>query len=520
MKSQYLHAQLLLIIHQLLLTAFLCCEFYLHLDFGAEAVMSLAVILLTDFGAVYIQLQNYHSNPFLRHYALVLVFVSWCMLLLRLELPVFSGLGLLLYALLPLVLFHFFLSFIFQASVYSGKKPILFLQVILTLLTLVSFPNPSLFNLLLAVQWLVSIVSFGVILLANKKRSQYFFRQEGRSLLVSLLLILLPAVLYSFAFRYSPVFLSNTGLYILIGLPLISVHSVLKNSRQSASENSQPAPSFLLSPITFFGVVVLSTLGWFLSLPVIAVFILLHTALWFILLYYFGAAYQALRPSVNKGTAHYMDPLTWLNREEVLKKEFSDYLHDAVLQDLLSVKNLAAKADQPEIKALIISTLNELNDSIRNEMQAYSPALLSSITLKENLKKLLESVAETYPLRKVRLCLDCSEDLFLIEPYNRIVFRLIKELVNNAFKHSDASEITVCLSVEKHYLHLSVLDNGTGLTALPSDLFKHKGLASVSETLTAAGGRLDIRPNRPSGLCAFAILPVKGDHSYEHFIDR
>lgn len=120
----------------------------------------------------------------------------------------------------------------------------------------------------------------------------------------------------------------------------------------------------------------------------------------------------------------------------------------------------------------------------------------------------------------MRLCLDCSEDLFLIEPYNRIVFRLIKELVNNAFKHSDASEITVRLSVEKYYLHLSVLDNGTGLTALPSDLFKHKGLASVSETLTAAGGRLDIRPNRPSGLCAFATLPVKGDHSYEHFIDR
>ena len=49
MKSQYLHAQLLLIIHQLLLTAFLCCEFYLHLDFGTEAVMSLAVILLSDF---------------------------------------------------------------------------------------------------------------------------------------------------------------------------------------------------------------------------------------------------------------------------------------------------------------------------------------------------------------------------------------------------------------------------------------------------------------------------------------
>lgn len=520
MKSQYLHSLLLIILHQLLLTVFLCCEFWLHLDFGVEAVMPLTVILLTDFGAAFIQLQNYRSNSFLKHYTLVLVFVSWCMLFLRLELPVFSGLGLLLYAILPLVLSRFFLSFIFQASVYSGRKLALYLQLTLTLMTLVSFPSPYLFNLLLGVQWLVNIASFGAILLANKKRSLYFFRQEGRSLLISLLLILLPAVLYSLVFRYSPVFLSNTGLYVLIGLPFISVHRILKNSHQNTSLSGRPAVSFLLSPITLCGAAVLSALGWFLALPVIAIFILLHTALWFILLCYFVAAYQTFRLSANKGGALYSDPLTWLNREEALKKEFSNYLHDAVLQDLLSVKNLAAKADRPEIRALIISTLNQLNTSIRDEMQAYSPALLSSMTLRENFEKLLEGVAETYPLKRVQVHLDCSDDLFLIEPYNRIVFRLIKELVNNAFKHSDASEIRVCLSVKNCCIHLSVLDNGTGFTALPSDLFRHKGLVSVSETLTAAGGDLKITPNEPSGLCASVTLPMKGDTSYEHFIDR
>ena len=31
MKSQYLHSLLLIILHQLLLTVFLCCEFWLHL---------------------------------------------------------------------------------------------------------------------------------------------------------------------------------------------------------------------------------------------------------------------------------------------------------------------------------------------------------------------------------------------------------------------------------------------------------------------------------------------------------
>ena len=101
------------------------------------------------------------------------------------------------------------------------------------------------------------------------------------------------------------------------------------------------------------------------------------------------------------------------------------------------------------------------------------------MTLRENFEKLLEGIAETYPLKKVQVRLDCPDDLFLIEPYNRIVFRLIKELANNSFKHSNASEIRVCLSVEDRCVLLSVLDNGTGFTTLPSDLFKHKGLASV-----------------------------------------
>ena len=40
MKRQYLHSLLLLILHQLLLTVYLCCEFCLHMDFKAEALLS------------------------------------------------------------------------------------------------------------------------------------------------------------------------------------------------------------------------------------------------------------------------------------------------------------------------------------------------------------------------------------------------------------------------------------------------------------------------------------------------
>lgn len=519
MKSHYLRSLLLLITHQLLLTIFLCCEFQFHLDFGPEALMPLSVISLTSFGAAFIQLQNYRSNIFLNRYTLVLFFISWCMLFLRLELPIFTDLGLLLYAFLPLTLSGLFLNFIFQDSAYSGRKTILYLQLILVLLTLLTFPQPRLFNLMLAAEWLLNLAAFGTALLINKKRSLYFFRQEGRSLLISCLVILIPAVFYSLAFGRHPVFLSNTGLYVLVGLPLVSVHRILKSSRQSASNTGLPAGSSTMYLTGLGGTAALFLLGWFLKLPIVAVFILLHAAFCFGLLCYFCITRQALGHYAQKGALLYRDPLIWLNREEALKKEFSDYLHDAVLQDLLSVKNLTARADRPEIKALISDTLNQLNTSIRNEMQNYSPSLLRSMTLKENFEKLLESIAEAYPLKRLTVHLDCPGDFFLIEPYNRIVFRLIKELVNNAYKHADATEIHVRLRLKNHRIHLSVLDNGAGCTALPSDLFNHKGLSSVSETVTAAGGELRITPNQPSGLLVSVLLPMKGDISYEYFTD-
>jgi signal transduction histidine kinase len=49
-----------------------------------------------------------------------------------------------------------------------------------------------------------------------------------------------------------------------------------------------------------------------------------------------------------------------------------------------------------------------------------------------------------------------------------IIYRIIQELVNNAIKHADASEIIIQISEEENVLNLTVEDNGKG--------FDHKGL--------------------------------------------
>ncbi|PUB34637.1 histidine kinase/DNA gyrase B/HSP90-like ATPase [Elizabethkingia sp. YR214] len=56
----------------------------------------------------------------------------------------------------------------------------------------------------------------------------------------------------------------------------------------------------------------------------------------------------------------------------------------------------------------------------------------------------------------------------LSEEKQLIIYRIIQELVNNAIKHADASEIIIQISQEENMLNLTVEDNGKG--------FDHKGL--------------------------------------------
>nr|WP_236900573.1 ATP-binding protein [Elizabethkingia ursingii] len=56
----------------------------------------------------------------------------------------------------------------------------------------------------------------------------------------------------------------------------------------------------------------------------------------------------------------------------------------------------------------------------------------------------------------------------LSEEKQLIIYRIIQELVNNAIKHAEASEIIIQISQEENVLNLTVEDNGKG--------FDHKGL--------------------------------------------
>ena len=175
------------------------------------------------------------------------------------------------------------------------------------------------------------------------------------------------------------------------------------------------------------------------------------------------------------------------------------------------------KAEQPEVKQLLLDTLTELNSSIRFQMQSYHPTLIKSLTLKENIQSLLDSLSEN---NSVTIRLDCDADFFLVEPYNMLIYRMIKELTTNALKHSSATTISVLLIQENGRITLKVTDNGKGFQPFIHQTGTHQGLASIGEQVNLLNGTMNIKPAAGGGTTIALSMPMNGGDSYESFISR
>jgi signal transduction histidine kinase len=210
-----------------------------------------------------------------------------------------------------------------------------------------------------------------------------------------------------------------------------------------------------------------------------------------------------------------------VEREHLVEQErtrIAEDLHDELGATLTEVSMLGSLARTPSLpledrerylekltnaSRAVVVTLDEIvwvvnpkNDSVASLASYYSLFAQRFLKLAGIACRL--RVAETFPAAP------------LDSRLRHGVFLAFKEALNNAVRHSGASQILIEMEVVENQLKIAVADNGRGFV-LADCLSGSGGLASMKERMPKLGGRCEIKSQPATGTTVEFWLPLEAN---------
>jgi two-component system, NarL family, sensor kinase len=144
-------------------------------------------------------------------------------------------------------------------------------------------------------------------------------------------------------------------------------------------------------------------------------------------------------------------------------------------------------------------TLGLLDNSIR-ELRRVAHNLMPEALIKLGLKDALGDFCSGFDNADAQIRYRCyGEHKRIDQGLEIVVYRIVQELVNNALKHSGASEVIVQILQDEKRLSLTVQDNGKGFDLSNLDINKSIGLSSIKSRVSAHNGSIDINTEPGKG---------------------
>ena len=213
--------------------------------------------------------------------------------------------------------------------------------------------------------------------------------------------------------------------------------------------------------------------------------------------------------SLARDRTHLLAELISLERRE--RQVLAEHLHDGALQYVLAARQDLDEigGDADEAVPRVRQALDESSRLLRSTVTELHPAVLERVGLPAALGDLVRRAAAQG--RRTAL-LDVHHWPAQRTSADTLLFGAARELLSNVVKHSHATSVDVALGLWGPFARLVVADNGRGL---PTDAAPrgpadgHIGLASHALRIEAAGGRLTLRPGRPTGTVVTVELPYR-----------
>lgn len=184
-----------------------------------------------------------------------------------------------------------------------------------------------------------------------------------------------------------------------------------------------------------------------------------------------------------------------LDGESAERTRLAKDLHDGLgsMLSLVKFNLMQEKGESAVLEAVDVSrfqkALGMLDDSIQ-ELRRVAHHMMPESLLRYGLKASLSDFCEAIPMAHFHYF---GDETRLPEKLEIMIYRCIHELVNNALKHAQASDINVQLVQEEDRLSFTVQDDGVGFDA--EQVTEGMGLKNVRQRVAAFQGKMSIYPS-------------------------
>ncbi len=191
-------------------------------------------------------------------------------------------------------------------------------------------------------------------------------------------------------------------------------------------------------------------------------------------------------------------------------------IHDEMAQSLTAQKidlvRLKSRlpADDTYLAGLsedILQSINQTINSVQNILTELRPALLDDLGLLAAIEWQVDQFQQRTEMQ-CKLSLP-SEEPKLTYKERTALFRIMQESLSNVLRHSNATQMVVELSVEGHWLLMTISDNGIGVLEIDVLDSKSFGLMGMRERAHIFGGTVTIEGSFGKGTIVSTRIPLK-----------
>lgn len=213
--------------------------------------------------------------------------------------------------------------------------------------------------------------------------------------------------------------------------------------------------------------------------------------------YFEGAKGSSISSNGSIATVEFVEMM--IQAQEAERQHLSRQMHDGpaqALSNLILQSEIAMRLfDRDQIKAK--EELTSLKNSamstfqkVRNFIFELRPMMLDDLGLVPTIKRYVDIVNDQ---STAKFNLGVTGNDRRLEPYIEVmIFRAIQELITNATRHSQATEVKIHLDMGETNVKVSVDDNGKGFDVSVLEDSDNMGIRLIKERSEMLGGNLEI----------------------------